>query len=61
MYQTPNVQQASEIARSLRIDYVWVDQVERNSYPVGVAKFEASPPLFAPVFKNGEVSIYQVR
>jgi hypothetical protein len=61
MYQTPNVQQAAEIARSLRIDYVWVDRVERNSYPGGVAKFEASPPLFAPVFKNGEVSIYQVR
>jgi hypothetical protein len=61
MYQTANVQQALEIARSLRIDYVWLDQVERTAYPAGAAKFDAAPQLFAPAFKNAEVSIYQVR
>jgi uncharacterized membrane protein len=61
MYETANAQQASEIARSLRIDYVWVDRVERNAYPAGVAKFEAAPRFFAPAFQNAEVSIYQVR
>jgi hypothetical protein len=61
MYETANAQQASEIARSLRIDYVWVDQVERKTYPAGVAKFDASPRLFAPAFRNGEVSVYRVQ
>jgi hypothetical protein len=61
MYQTANAQQAADIARSLRIDYVWVDQVERKAYPTGVAKFDAAPQLFSPAFKNAEVSIYQVR
>jgi hypothetical protein len=61
MYATDNAQQAADIARSLRIDYVWVDRVERAAYPSGVAKFDASPTQFAPAFKNGEVSIYRVR
>jgi uncharacterized membrane protein len=61
MYETPGAQQASEIARSLRIDFLWVDRVERSAYPPGVAKFDTAPQLFAPVFKNAEVSIYQVR
>ena len=60
MYSTGSAPQASEIARSLRIDYVWVDRVERTAYPAGVAKFDAAPSLFAPVFKNAEVTIYRV-
>jgi hypothetical protein len=61
MYETPNAAQAWNLARALRIEYVWVDQVERKAYPAGVAKFEASPQLFDPQFKNGEVTIYRVR
>lgn len=61
MYDTSDAQQAWHIARSLRIDYVWVDQVERKAYPTGAAKFEAAPQLFAPAFKNAEVSIYRVQ
>lgn len=61
MYDTANPQQAADIARSLRIDYIWVDGVERAAYPSGVAKFDAAPHLFAPVFKNGEVAIYHVQ
>jgi hypothetical protein len=61
MYATDNAQQARDIARLLRIDYVWVDRVERGAYPSGVAKFDAAPALFAPAFKNGEVSIYRVQ
>jgi hypothetical protein len=60
MYETPNPQQAWDIARSLRIDYVWVDRVERKAYPAGTVKFDAAPQLFTPVFKNTEVSIYRV-
>jgi hypothetical protein len=60
MYRTADPAEASNIARSLRIDYIWIDQVERAAYPAGIAKFDASP-LFAPAFRNGEVAIYRVQ
>jgi hypothetical protein len=60
MYETPNSAAAWNIARALRVQYVWVDQVERKAYPAGVAKFASSPQLFEPVFKNAEVAIYHV-
>jgi len=61
MYETSDVQRAWDTARSLRIDYLWVDQVERKAYPAGVAKFDTAPQLFAPAFNNAEVSIYRVQ
>ena len=61
MYAAESSQQAWETARSLRIDYVWVDAVERAAYPSGVAKFDAAPQFFASAFKNSEVSIYRVQ
>ncbi len=60
MYETTNAQQAWEIARSLRIDYVWVDKVERTAYPTGITKFDTSPELFENAFSNAEVSIYRI-
>jgi hypothetical protein len=61
MYETTSAAQALEAARGLRIDYIWVDRTERAAYPAGVAKFEAEPGMFAPAFKNGEVSIFRVQ
>lgn len=60
MYETGDVRQAWNLARTLRIDYIWVDATERRAYPSGVAKFDAHPELFAPVFTRGEVRIYRV-
>jgi len=60
MYSTIDPREASTIARSLRIDYIWVDQVERAAYAAGVAKFDGSP-LFAPAFRNAQVAIYRVQ
>jgi len=61
MYATSDAREASAIAHSLRIDYIWVDEVERRAYPAGAAKFDASPELFAPAFRNSEVTIYRVQ
>lgn len=61
LYETGDPRDALAIARSLRIDYLWVDSVERTAYPAGVAKFDAAPALFEPVFRNADVSIYRVR
>ena len=60
MYETGDARQAWNLARTLRIEYIWVDATERRAYPSGVAKFDAHPELFAPVFTRGEVRVYRV-
>ena len=52
---------AHAAARRLGIDYLWVDGAERGAYPEGVARLDASPHYFEPVFRNAEVTIYAVR
>ncbi len=61
MYATGDAATAREIARSLGIQYVYTDRVERAAYPEGVAKFDAHPESFVPVFRNDEVRIYAVQ
>ncbi len=60
MYETSSAAQAAEIARSLRIDYVYVDAVERAAHPAA-AKFDAAPALFERVFADADVAVYRVR
>ena len=43
------------------IDYLWVDDIERRTYPAGTDVLATSPGYFAPVFDNGEVQVYRVR
>jgi hypothetical protein len=59
MYATKNPDEAANIARSLRIDYVYVDEVERRAYQDGIC-FDASP-AFEKVFEASPVAIYHVR
>jgi hypothetical protein len=59
MYATKNADEAANIARSLRIDYVYVDEVERGAYKNGIC-FDASP-AFERVFEASPVAVYRVR
>jgi hypothetical protein len=59
MYATKNPDEAANIARSLRIDYVYVDEVERRAYRDGIC-FDASP-AFEKTFEAPPVAIYRVR
>ncbi|HYT68201.1 MAG TPA: hypothetical protein VEL51_17365 [Vicinamibacterales bacterium] len=61
MYETTDARRAWEIARELRIDYVWIDAVERRAYPAGTPKFDTSPRFFVPAFRNAEVAIFRVQ
>jgi hypothetical protein len=61
MYATPSAQDAWNIARALRVDYVWIDEVERGAYPAGIAKFDAAPQYFVPAFRNARIAIYRVK
>ncbi|HEX5475560.1 MAG TPA: hypothetical protein VFX12_12950 [Vicinamibacterales bacterium] len=59
MYATTDAHEAWTIARSLRIQYVYVDRVERSGYPRGMPKF-GDRDDFVPVYRNSEVTIYRV-
>lgn len=60
LYATADADAAWDIAQRLRIDYVYLDRVERRHFAAGLAKFEASPH-FMRVYRNAEVLIYAVR
>ena len=61
MYATPSAKEAWNIAHALRIDYVWIDEIERAAYASGIPKFETSPAYFAPAFRNERIAIYRVQ
>jgi hypothetical protein len=60
MYDTPSAAQAADIARRMRIDYIYVDAVERTAHPAA-AKFDASPEYFERVFDEADVGLYRVK
>ena len=60
IYDASSAADAARIARTLRIDYLYVDEVERSAHP-SAAKFDASPEFFERVFSEGDVAVYRVR
>jgi hypothetical protein len=61
IFDSRDAAEAHHAARRMRIDYLWVDQVERAAVPAGVATLASAPGYFEPVFDNGEVTVYYVR
>jgi len=59
MYETSDGVVAADIARKLRIEYIYVDEVERSAHPHGIP-FEGSP-YFNKVFEDSPVAVYRVR
>ncbi len=60
MYDIPDAGEAWRIAHTLRIDYIYLDSVERQAHPAAT-KFAASPQYFEPVFQDGTVGVYRVK
>jgi uncharacterized membrane protein len=61
LYGTADAREAWTIARRLGIDYLYVDQVEREAFPAAaLTKFDEHPELFVPAFRNASVTIYAV-
>ena len=61
LYATPDPKDALAIARTLGIDYIYADRVEREHFPAAEEKLDRRPDLFMPVFANREVRIYFVQ
>jgi hypothetical protein len=60
IYQSEDAALAWSEAKSLGIDYLYVDATERAAYPA-VAKFDHAPAYFTPTFRNAEASVYALR
>ena len=60
IYASTDADAAWRAAKQLRVDYLYVDATERAAYPA-VSKFDVNPRYFTPVFRNSEVSVYQVK
>jgi hypothetical protein len=60
LFQTTNADEASRIARRLRIDYLYVDRADTDAYPDGVGKFDTHPALFTKMFSSGDARVYRV-
>lgn len=52
---------AHDTARRMGIDYLWVDDLDRRTYPMGTAVLAGARGYFTTVFDNGEVQVYRVR
>jgi uncharacterized membrane protein len=61
IYAAADPAAAHQAARRLRIDYLWVDELDRSTYPDGTRVLASAPGYFAPAFDNGEVQVYRVR
>ncbi|MGH9411228.1 MAG: hypothetical protein ACRD1V_17460, partial [Vicinamibacterales bacterium] len=61
MYATTSASDAWTIAHELRIDYIWIGQLERDTYPSGMPKFADAPQYFTVAFRNPEITIYHVQ
>jgi len=59
MYAATDAEVAADIARQLRIEYVYVDEVERHAHPSGI-QFDHSP-AFEKVFDAAPAAVYRVR
>jgi hypothetical protein len=53
--------EASRIARQLRIDYLYVGRVEREAFAGTLAALDARPDLFARAFQNHDAVVYAVK
>lgn len=63
LYGTTNPERALEIIRELHVQYVYVGKLERSIYgALGIEKFEqlAADRQLRVVFRNAEVTLYQV-
>jgi hypothetical protein len=60
IYQTGSAHEAWTIARRLRIAFLYVDALDRETYE-GAAKFDISPEFFRLAFSSGSVAVYEVK
>ena len=61
MYKTADAAEASRIARSLRVDYVYLDRIEREAFGEPAMTKFGDARYFTEAFRNGSAAVYAVR
>ena len=61
IYATGDPQQAWEIARELKIDFLYLGRVERTAFPQADQVLMSRPDRFRPVFQNRESLVLEVQ
>jgi hypothetical protein len=61
IFATTDPEEASRLARSLRIDYVYVDRVEREAFGEAASAKFLDSRFFTPVFHEGAAAVFAVR
>jgi uncharacterized membrane protein len=60
LFSLSSADDAHELARKLRIDYLLIAQPERSAYPGFQPTLESAPKLFRRVFHNEDVNVFEV-
>jgi hypothetical protein len=60
IFSNASVEQAHAMALSLGIDYLVVGEPERSAYRPAVIAMAERPDLFAPVFSNDAIRVYEI-
>jgi hypothetical protein len=61
MFRTPDAAEAARLARQLELDFVYVDEVERNAFGEAAAGKFRDTRFFDEVFTSGSAAVYEVR
>jgi hypothetical protein len=61
IFKTHDPEEASRIARSLDVDFVYVDQVERQAFGDAAAEKFRDTRFFNEAFTSGSAAVYEVR
>ena len=61
MFKTHDAEEASRIARSLDVDFVYIDQVEREAFGEAAAEKFRDTRFFNEAFSSGSAAVYEVR
>jgi hypothetical protein len=61
MFKTHDPEEASRIARSLDVDFVYVDQVERQAFGEAAAEKFRDTRFFNQAFSSGSAAVFEVR
>jgi hypothetical protein len=61
MYRTVDPAVAAQLARALRVDYVYLDRVEREAFGEAAATKFLDARYFTTAFSEGSASVFAVR
>jgi len=60
LFETSSLAEAMEILKKYQINYLYLGEWEKASYPQGVQKFYSFPNLFEKVYGNPKVDLFKI-